>query len=118
MSFTINNKLCFIDSFQYLSSLLDSWVKNSNNDDFKYLSQELDNNVIDLDKKGFYLYEYKSDFEIFEEELPSHEKICSSLTDRKINGKSIWTCSFFFFFFFFLNFFSFCINNKFTNQQK
>ena len=105
MSFTINNKLCFIDSFQYLSSLLDSWVKNSNSDDFKYLSQELDNNVIDLDKKGFYLYEYMSDFEKFEEELPSHEKICSSLTDRKINGKSIWTCSFFFFFFFFINFF-------------
>ena len=30
---------------------------------------------------------------IFEEELPSHEKIYSSLTDRKINGKAIWTCS-------------------------
>ena len=104
MSFTINNKLCFIDSFQYLSSLLDSWVKNSNNDDFKYLSQELDNNVIDLDKKGFYLYEYMSDFEKFEEELPSHEKICSSLTDRKLMAK-VYEHVLFFFFFFFIKFF-------------
>ena len=47
MSFDISNKLVFIDSFQFLSSLLDH---------FKYLSQEFDNNVLDLVKqKGFYL---------------------------------------------------------------
>ena len=40
MSFTINKKLSFIDSFQFLSSSLDSLVKNSNKDDFKYLSQD------------------------------------------------------------------------------
>ena len=34
MSFTINNKLSFIDSFQFLSSSLDSLVKNLNKDDF------------------------------------------------------------------------------------
>ena len=38
MSFTINNKLSFIDSFQFLNSSLDSLVKNLNKDDFKYLS--------------------------------------------------------------------------------
>ena len=32
MSFTINNKLRFTDSFQSLSSSLDSLVKNSNKD--------------------------------------------------------------------------------------
>ena len=45
MSFTINNKLSFIDSFQFLSSSLDSLVKNFSKDDFKYFSQEFDNNV-------------------------------------------------------------------------
>ena len=48
MSFSISNKLSFIDSFQFLSSSLDSLVKNFGKDDFKYLSQEFDNNVLDL----------------------------------------------------------------------
>ena len=66
MSFTINNKLSFIESFQFLSSSLDNLVKNLNKDDFKYLSQEFDNNVLDLVKqKGFYPYKYTSDFEKF-----------------------------------------------------
>ena len=50
MSFTINNKLSFIDSFQCLSSSLDSLVKNLSKDDFKYLSQEFDNNILGLVK--------------------------------------------------------------------
>ena len=88
MSFTIKNKLSFIDSFQFLSSSLDSLVKNSNKDDLKYLSQEFGNNVLDLVKqKGFYPYKYMSDFEKFKEELPNKEKFYSCLTDRKITGK-------------------------------
>ena len=47
MSFSINNKLSFIDSFQLLSSSLNSLVKNLDKDDFKYLSQVFDNNVLD-----------------------------------------------------------------------
>ena len=85
VSLTINNKLNFIDSFQFLSSSLDSLVKNLNKNDFKYLSQKFDNNVLDLvEQKGFYPYEYMTDFENFKEELPSKEKFHSSLTDRKI----------------------------------
>ena len=42
MSFGINNKLSFIDSFQFLSSSLDSLVKNLAKDDFKYLSQKFE----------------------------------------------------------------------------
>ena len=42
MSFTINIKLSFIYSFQFLSSSLDSLVKNLNKDDFKYLTQEFE----------------------------------------------------------------------------
>ena len=48
MSFSINNKIGFIGSFQFLSSSLDSLVKNLNKYDFKCLSQEFDNNVLDL----------------------------------------------------------------------
>ena len=69
MNFTVNNKLSFIDSFlQFLSSSLDSLVKNLSKEDFKYLSQEFDNNVLDLVKqKGFYPLQYMSDFEKFKE---------------------------------------------------
>ena len=38
-------KLSFVDSFQLLSSSLNSLVKNLDKNDFKYLSQETDNNV-------------------------------------------------------------------------
>ena len=70
MSFSINNKLSFIDSFQLLSSSLDSLVNldNLGKDDFKYLSQEFGNNTLDLVKqKGFYPDECMTDFEKFKE---------------------------------------------------
>ena len=52
------------------------------------MDQEFDNNILDLVKqKGFYPYEYMSDFENFKEELPSKEKLYSLLTDRKITDK-------------------------------
>ena len=51
MSFNINNKLIFIDSFQFLSFSLDSLVENLSKDDFKYLSQEFDNNLLYLVKQ-------------------------------------------------------------------
>ena len=47
LSYTINNKLSFIDSFQFLISSLDSLVKNLNKDNFRYLSQEFDKNKLD-----------------------------------------------------------------------
>ena len=40
ISFNINSKLIFIDSFQFLSSSLDGLVKNLGKADFNYLSQE------------------------------------------------------------------------------
>ena len=58
VNFNINSKLIFIDSCQFLSSLLESLVKNLDKDDFKYPSQEIDRKLIDLDKqKLFYAYE-------------------------------------------------------------
>ena len=80
MSISINKKLSFIDSFQFLSSSLDSLAKNSAKDDFRYLSQEFDNNILDLVKqKGFYPYQCMSNSEKFKEQLPSKEKFYSSL---------------------------------------
>ena len=77
----------FINSFQILNSLLDSLVKNLNKDDFKYLSQEFDDNVLYLVKqKGFYPYEDMSDFEKFNEGLPSKDKFYSWLTNRKLGN--------------------------------
>ena len=68
MGFNINSKLIFIDGFQFLSSSLDSLVKNLNRDGFKHLSQEFDSNILNLVKrKSFYPYEYISDFEKFKE---------------------------------------------------
>ena len=76
ISFSINNKLSFIDRLQFLSSSLDSLVKNLDRDNFKYLSQEFDKNKLDLVKqKGFYPYEYMCNFEKFKEELLSNEVI-------------------------------------------
>ena len=83
MRFNINNKLIFIDSFQSLSSSLDSLGIDLAEGDFKYLSQEFDNNILDLVKqKGFYPYEYLSDFKKFKEEM-----FYSSFTNRKITNK-------------------------------
>ena len=88
MKISINNMLSFVDSFQFISSLLDSLVKNLNKVDFKWFSIEFDNNVSDLVKqKGFYLYKYMSDFQKFKEELPRKEKFYSSLTGKKIRDK-------------------------------
>ena len=44
MSFTVNNKLGFINSFQFLSSSLDSLVEGLRKGDFKYLRQGFDKN--------------------------------------------------------------------------
>ena len=46
----MNNKLSFIDRFQLPSSSLDSLIKSLSKHDFKYLSQDFDNNLLDLVK--------------------------------------------------------------------
>ena len=48
------------------------------------MSQEFDRKVLDSAKqKEFYRYEYMSDFENSNEKLPSKEKFCSSLANKK-----------------------------------
>ena len=76
MSCTINNKLSFIESCQFQGSSF----TNVNKDDFMYLNQEFDNNVLNLVKqKAFYPYEYMTDFENFTEELTCKKKFYSSI---------------------------------------
>ena len=88
MSFSINKKLSFIDSFQFLSSSLDSLLKNLGKDDFKYLSHEFDNNLLNLVKqREFYLYEHMSNFEKFKEQLPNKKKFYSLLAGTKNSDK-------------------------------
>ena len=86
MSFIVSNKLGFINSFQFLSSLLDSLVKKIGISDFKYLNQESDNNVLELaTQKWFYSYEETTDFEKFNEEVTGKQRFYSSFNDRKIS---------------------------------
>ena len=60
--------LVFIDSFQFLSSSLDSLVKHL--DYLMYLSEEFDSEVLDLVKqKGFCTYEHMCDSEKFTEHI-------------------------------------------------
>ena len=40
-----------------------------------------------MKQKGFYPYDYMTNFEKFKEELPSKEKFYSLLTDQKISDK-------------------------------
>ena len=67
MSYQIaSNLYSFIDSFQFLSSSLDRLDKNLGKDEFKYFSQEFDNNVLDFVKqKGFYPCENMTGFKKF-----------------------------------------------------
>ena len=86
MSFIVSNKLGFINSFQFLSSLLDSLVKKIGISDFKYLNQESDKNVLELaTQKWFYSYEETIDFEKFNEEVTGKQRFYSSFNDRKIS---------------------------------
>ena len=72
MSFTINNMVRFIDSFQFVSSSLDSLVENLSKNDFKYSSQEFDI-ILDLVKqKEFYPYEYMNDVRFAFHHLSKH----------------------------------------------
>ena len=87
MSYNVNKTSVFIDSFidSFIdNSSLGSLVRNLDKDDFKYLSQEFDSNVLDLaNQKGFYAYEYMNGFEKFKEQLPSKESyIVLQFVDR------------------------------------
>ena len=87
MAFTIHKNLVFIDSKQFMNSGLDSLVKDLINEDFKYLSEEYNEEFLRLVKqKCVYLYEYMDSFEKFSEnKFPDKCQFFSSLKDKCIS---------------------------------
>ena len=69
MFFTINRNLIFIDIMQFMNSSLNLLVKNSSDNDFKYLSEEFSGDLLKLVKqKGVYPYEYMNSIKRFSED--------------------------------------------------
>ena len=50
MAFMINKNIVFIDSMQFMNSILDSLVKNLMDEDFKYLSERYSSELLKLVK--------------------------------------------------------------------
>ena len=66
MPFTVNNNLVFIDSMQFITSNLDSLVKNFSEMHFEDLYKEFIGNFLKLVKqKGMYPYAYMDSFKKF-----------------------------------------------------
>ena len=84
MLFTIKNKLVFIDSMQFVNSSLNPLVKNLSDKDFKYLSKEFGDDLLELVKqKGVYPFQYMSNFKKFSEDtLPNRYESFSTLKDE------------------------------------
>ena len=89
MAFTINKNLVFIDSIQFMNSSLNKLVRNLNDKDFKYLSEEFSGTKLKLVKeKGIYPYKYFNSIKRFnEDELPNKRNFFSSLKDSGVNEK-------------------------------
>ena len=89
MAFTINRKIVFIDSMQFMKSSPDSLVKNLGDRDFKYLSEEYSGELLGLVKeKRVYPYEYMDSFKRFnEDKLPDKCEFFSLLKDKFISEK-------------------------------
>ena len=95
MRFSINIKLSFIDSFQFLSASLDGFIKNLRKDDFKYLSQKFDNNILDLVKqKRFHPYEYMTDFKNFKDYQAKKSLIVCQQVKKLITKNMIMSLGF------------------------
>ena len=88
MVFFLDKNLVFIDSMQFMNSILDKLVKNMSDKDFKYLIEEFGSENLELLKrKGTCPYEYMDSFERFnEEKLPDKKYFYSSIKDGKIGG--------------------------------
>ena len=57
ISFSLDNKVVFIDSFQFLNSSLESLIKSLAENEFNHFGQGFNSQVLDLVKqKGFYPY--------------------------------------------------------------
>ena len=70
MAFMLGKHLVFLDSFQFMSSSLDSLVNNLPDGAFRYTSEEFRDEKLSLmTKKGVYPYDYMDSFTKFTKEL-------------------------------------------------
>ena len=85
MAFTINRNLVFTDSVQFMNPSLDELVKNSSDNDSKYLSQEWW--IVKVSKtKGVYPHEYINNFNrSFGDKLSDRREFYSSLKDKYVS---------------------------------
>ena len=98
MAFMLGNHLTFIDSFQFMSSILDKLVNNLPKDDLKYTSQVFKGKRLNLmTQKGLYPYDFMDSFEKFNQtELPTKDQFYSILNDQHItddeydHAKKVW----------------------------
>ena len=98
MAFMLDEHITFIDSFQFMSSSLDSLVKNLPDDAFKYTSEVFQDEQLKLMKqKGIYPYDFMDSFKKFNhKKLPTKKKFYSILYDEHISNedythaKNIW----------------------------
>ena len=89
MAFMLGNHLTFIDSFQFMSSSLDTLVSNLPEEAFKYTSKKFKKEKFNLmTRKGVYPYDYMDSFEKFNKtELPTKEEFYSILNNEHITDE-------------------------------
>ena len=97
MAFMLGNHLTFIDSFQFMSSSLDTLVSNLPKESLKYSSQLYKSKKLDLmTRKGVYPYDFMDSFDKFNTGLPTKEDFYSILNDEHItdddykHAKTVW----------------------------
>ena len=98
MAFMLGNHLTFIDSFQFMSSILDKLVSNLPAEALKYTSKRFQKEKLNLmTRKGIYPYDYMDSFEKFNKtELPTKEEFYSILNNEHISdedychAKKVW----------------------------
>ena len=86
MAFMLGKHLKFIDSFQFMSTSLDTLVGNLPKEDLKYTSEEFTGDKLSLmSQKDVYPYDYMDCVEKLDQaELPTKEQFCSVLNSQQL----------------------------------
>lgn len=89
MAFMLGKHLVFLDSFQFMASSLDNFVKNLPTEAFKYTSKEFQGDKLQLTtKKGVYPYDCMDSFEKFDyQRLPPKDVFYSQLNEEGISDE-------------------------------
>ena len=92
MAFTINSNLVLIDNMQFIYSDLNKLVTSFSDNDFKYLSQEFNGDLLELVKQEG-VFEYVNSFKNFsKDKLADKCKCLCSLKHKYIGEKKLFRC--------------------------